>query len=76
MNAINQELNFIITGSNGWISRNFISQIIKNYPTANIHEINRKNRLENSFLATNLANNSIISYYYIIKILDHNGNNK
>ena len=46
MNAINQELNFIITGSNGWISRNFISQIIKNYPTANIHEINRKNRLE------------------------------
>ena len=46
MNAINQELNFIITGSNGWISRNFISQIIKNYPTANIHEINRKNGLE------------------------------
>ena len=46
MNAINEELNFIITGSNGWISRNFISQILKNYPTANIHEINRKNGLE------------------------------
>ena len=46
MNSINGELNFIITGSNGWISRNFISQIKKIYPTANIHEINRKIGLE------------------------------
>jgi len=46
MNAIKDELNFILTGSNGWISRNFISQIKINYPSANIYEINRKNGLE------------------------------
>lgn len=46
MNTINEDLNFILTGSNGWISRNFISQIKINYPSANIYEINRENGLE------------------------------
>ena len=46
MNKINEDLNFILTGSNGWISRNFISQIKINYPSANIYEINRENGLE------------------------------
>ena len=38
-------MNYIITGSNGWISKNFIQIIKKNLPEANIYEINRKNGL-------------------------------
>jgi hypothetical protein len=57
MNAINDEFNFILTGSNGWISRNFISQIKINYPSANIYEINRKNGLES--IEQHLTKNNI-----------------
>ena len=59
----NNKLNFIVTGSNGWISQNFISYIKTNLPEANIFEINRENglssineyyNLENVFLIHNV----------------------
>jgi len=52
----NNKLNFIVTGSNGWISQNFISYIKTNLPEANIFEINRENGLSSINEYSNLEN--------------------
>lgn len=51
-----KEFNFIVTGSNGWISKNFISYLKNNHPDANIFEINRENGLDSIKKYSNLEN--------------------
>lgn len=73
----NNILNFIVTGSNGWISQNFISYIKTNLPEANIFEINRENGLSSIKEYSNLENvflihNVFTRAEYLIKNISKN----